>query len=135
MPDRACLEFHTPYSHYSGHRIGIYNYVISPLPFSVNLRWRRKSADYTLDFLSCTQISRKRISFSKQTRRVGLERFLCFVFCVHRGSQDMSELALCVPPFWSLAPLPRHLRQQCKQLSSRTAELPSRSSSPSLWRG
>lgn len=25
-------------------------------------------------------------------------------------------------PFWSLAPLPLHLRQQCKQLSSQTSE-------------
>ena len=37
-------------------------------------------------------------------------------------------------PFLSLAPLPPHLQQQCKQLSSRTFELLSQSSSPSLWR-
>lgn len=43
-------------------------------------------------------------------------------------------LFLEVLPFLSLAPLPRRLLQQCKQLSSRTFELPSRSSSPSLRR-
>lgn len=123
--------------------MGIYNYATSPLPFPVNLRWWRKSADYTLDFLSCTRMPCQGRSDSKQIPLFRLERFLCFVFlCMHTGGRDTFKSALCldgicffVLPFWSLAPLPHRLRQQCKQLSSRTAELLSRSSSPSLWRG
>lgn len=55
----------------------------------------------------------------------------CFHYCVYRMCCLLFPELL---PFLSLAPLPHHRQQQCKQLSSRTFELLSQSSSPSLWR-
>lgn len=46
------LALHMQHSHCSGHRTALCNYAISPLPCCVNLRWRRKSADYTLQTFS-----------------------------------------------------------------------------------
>lgn len=92
------------------------------------------------------------------------ERYGRYVLCsvsIHSGRKSQVQtqsflLALCISdipqqltqcvyimwylllldflPFLSLAPLPHHLQQQCKQLSARTFELLSQSSSPSLWR-
>lgn len=61
----------------------------------------------------------------------------CVCVCVRMISSFLPALHFVSSPspFSSLAPLPRRRPPQCKQLSSRTFESPSRSSSPSLQGG